>query len=335
MEPAADGELWLSFEGNHYFDFSGVARIRGDDWQFFPTDDYFPPFVAAHNSQLTVGTRADMSSLRRAPIIVMAPDNAVWLILHNVIRTFDGRHWDRSYLPTPMPFTDSKVSDAVFDLQGRLVFFTQEGVFRSNGERWTELFKESAWSGTIDAAGTLWFTSRDQMSNYQLVSIKPDGTVITFDQTDGLAGCHPLCVTIDHNGDKWVGTTGGLSRLEDDGHAQQSLQLLASVSSQNVLTVSAHLTNAGRIIPVSLWLACQHNDQFYYYPDWGSTPTPVNLTLSASSIQAYTLLNIDTSLLPPGDYTFYGAISLLGGMDLLIGARGAKIAVTTYPSPIL
>ncbi|RLC44310.1 MAG: hypothetical protein DRH70_08925, partial [Candidatus Coatesbacteria bacterium] len=212
---------------------------------------------------------------------------------------------------------------------------TQEGVFRSDGESWTQLSSGSAWKGTIDAHGTLWVLTKDGTLSFELVSIEPDGTVTTFDETDGLADAQLLCLTIDHNGDKWVGTTGGLSRLEDDGPAQQSLQLLASVSSQNVLTVSAHLTNTGRIIPVSLWLACQYNDQFYYYPDWGSTPTPVNLTLSASSIQTYTLLNIDTSLLPPGDYTFYGAISLLGGMDLLIGARGAKIAVTTYPSPIL
>ena len=35
-------------------------------------------------------------------------------------------------------------------------------------------------------------------------------------------------------------------------------------------------------------------------------------------------------ILLPGDYTFYGGISLLGGFDLLIGARDNKIAVATY-----
>ncbi|HUT04025.1 MAG TPA: hypothetical protein VM163_09065 [bacterium] len=337
MEPAADGELWVSLEGSDFYDFSGAARIRGDDWELFPTYDLFPGRAVSFGpAQFGCGTHAKTSGDRgRAPTIVMAPDNRVWLILGSVIRTFDGRNWGGGSLPTPVPFAQSDVSGAVFDVEERLVFFTAQGVFRSDGECWTQLYEESALKGTIDADGAIWFIGFDQMWKFELVSIKPDGTVITLDETDGLADCNLLCVTVDHNGDKWVGTTGGLSRVENDGPAQQSLQLSTSVNPQGVLTLSAQLTNAGRIIPVSLWLACQYNGQFYYYPDWGQTPTPVDLTLSASSIQPHVLLNIDTSSLPPGDYTFYGGVSLLGGMDLLIGARGNKIAVATYSSPVL
>ena len=301
----------------------------GDEWELFPTGDYFPQHKAR-----TFGTRSGADSSEdddRAPTIVIARDNRVWLILGSVVRMFDGRNWDGAALPTPMPFTQSDVSGAVFHLQERLVFFTGEGVFRSNGESWTELFKESAWwGGAFDADGALWFITCDSQRNYQLVSLKPDETIVTMDQTDGLADRHLSCLTIDHNGDKWVGTKGGLSRVEDDGPAQQSLQLSTSVSPQGVLTVCAQLTNAGRIIPVSLWLACEFGGTLYYYPDCGGAPTPLNLTLSASSIQNHELVNVDTSSLPSGDYTFYGGIGLLGGMDLLIGARGAKIAVATY-----
>jgi len=62
----------------------------------------------------------------------------------------------------------------------------------------------------------------------------------------------------------------------------------------------------------------------------GPIPEGTKRVLGAYSIETEELLRLDTSTLPPGDYTFYGGISLLGGMDLLIGARGAKIAVATY-----
>ncbi|MBN2207788.1 MAG: hypothetical protein JW759_00605, partial [Candidatus Coatesbacteria bacterium] len=68
----------------------------------------------------------------------------------------------------------------------------------------------------------------------------------------------------------------------------------------------------------------------YYYPAWGPTPQGTKRVLGAYSIKTEELVRLDTSTLPSGEYTFYGGISLLGGMDLLIGARGAKIAVATY-----
>jgi len=329
MEPAAGGEIWASFDGRDYYDFSAVARIQGDEWEIFSTKSLFPGSITYSPERSQPKTIADDDN-DKAPMIAVAPDNSVWLIFGNSIRKYDGQNWEADSLPTPMPFTQSDVHRVVFDIKQRLVFFTKEGVFRTDFESWTELFEETTWKGLIDADGTLWFITYDSSFDDQLISLKADGTITAIDKADGLADRWFNSLTIDHNGDKWVGTTGGLSRLEDGGPAQQAIELSTSVNPEGVLTVSAQLTNAGRIIPVSLWFACEFGGSLYYYPDWGSTPTPLNLTLSASSIQEQELLNMEASYLPPGDYTFYGGISLLGGMDLLIGARGAKIAVATF-----
>ncbi len=320
MEPAAGGEIWASFEGSRAYDFSGVARISGDEWELFPTDDHFPQYSA--------GASADDD---RMPTIVIASDDSVWLILGSFIRRYDGHSWGNDSLPMPMPFAQADVSGAVFDIQQRLVFFTSEGVYRLDGGNWIRLSDEIAREGMIDSGGALWFIAYDAETRHNsLITLKPNGTTIEMDHTDGLADRRLYSVSIDHNGDKWVGTSGGLSRVEDGGPAQQAIELSTNVNPEGILTVSAQLTNAGEIIPVSLWLACEFGGALYYYPDWGPAPTPLNLTLSASSYQNHELFNMDTSSLPQGDYTFYGGISLLGGMDLLIGARGAKIAVATY-----
>ena len=315
LEPGPDGGIWAGFGSYNSRYFSGVARIRGEDWDVYSTSALFGP-----------GTGEG-----RTPVLTVAPNDDVWVILGRLVKIFDGEEWTyHDLLPAPIPFTESTLSHAVFDVEGRLVFFTDEGVYRLDNQNWTELWSGRARYGLFDTDGALWFIARDELYNDSIVMLRPDGTIMTMDQTDGLADSRLWCLAIDHNGDKWVGTSGGLSRVQDGGPAQQSIELSTNVNPQGILTFSAQLTNAGRIIPVSLWLACEFGGSLYYYPDWGPAPTPLDLTLSASSIRTEDLAQFDTSTLPPGDYTFYGGISLLGGMDLLIGARGAKIAVATY-----
>ncbi|MBN1591822.1 MAG: hypothetical protein JW941_01075 [Candidatus Coatesbacteria bacterium] len=314
LEPGPDGEIWACVGPDYTSDFSGVVRIKDDVWDVYPTGSIFGPGIGG----------------REAPTLAIASNDEIWVILDSLISIFDGENWRVDQLPEPLPFADVGVASVVFDLQQRLVFFTQAGVYRLDEGSWKELSSEMTTFGAFDANGDLWFLAYDSMRRYSVISMKQDGSVAEFHQSDGLAGTRLYSITIDHNGDKWVGTSGGLSRLEDGGPAQQSIALSAAENPVGTLKLAADLTNAGEIIPVSLWLACEYNGNIFYYPNWGPEPSPLNLTLSASSCRTEELVNIDTSLLTPGDYTFYAGISLFGGMDLLIGPRDGKVAIASY-----
>ena len=97
------------------------------------------------------------------------------------------------------------------------------------------------------------------------------------------------------------------------------------------LVLFAEFTNATySAFPVLLWLACDWDGKMLFYPGWEPIPAPVKVVISGNCIENQELISLDTTALPPGDYSFYGAISLLGGSDYLIGARDKKVSVVTY-----
>jgi len=273
--------------------------------------------------------------------IVAGPGDSVWFEHFSVgqgYTSLDGNIWHSYYfgdgfpdLSCPPYYGRRPIS---FDLTGRAIVFSQhdatfadcpDGAFRGTPRgTWEMLYDGSVTCLQSDSSGTFWIGTDQGVA----FGIKDRWRSIGCE--DGLSHGHITAIVIDHNGDKWVGTEYGLNRIEDGGPAQQKFELSVEERPDGYVTVSGTFTNAGAVIPVLLWVACEYDGTLYYYPGWGPTPEVTKRVLGAYSIETEELARLDTSTLPPGDYTFYGGISLLGGMDLLIGARGAKIALATY-----
>ena len=317
--PACDSTLWVGFDSLGYPPSSeawaGAVRITPSSWDLFDNESFF--FKGQQ------GYERD-----QAPTIV-GGQNCTWFVQGSLISRFEEGSWTDFFMPPPVPFEHSGVTDIVMDLHHRLVFCCTTGIYRLHMDRWMwdRWFPEAVSRPLFDSDGVLWGLAAGWT---EVIRIDEGGQISRFGIRDGLADSSVESLTIDHNGDKWVGTCGGLSRIDDGGPAKQKLELAVEEAPDGYLTVSGTFTNAGAVIPVLLWLACEYEGTLYYYPAWGPTPEGTKRVLGAYSIETEELLRLDTSTLPPGDYTFYGGISLLGGMDLLIGARGAKIAVTTY-----
>ena len=314
---------------------------KGAMWFVQSVTDSTLDILSFDGEKWTKYTPSECLDGNTATDIVMGPDNAIWFEHFSTgegYTRFDGQAWSSHYfgdsfpdLSCPQYYGRRPIS---FDLTGSAIVFSQHDAayddcpdcaFRGTpGEGWEILYNGLVTCLQSDSSGTFW-VGTDQGVAYgetdRWSSIGPD---------DGLCSDYVTTILIDHNGDKWVGTEHGLNRVDDGGPAKQKLELTVEEAPDGYLTVSGTFTNAGAVIPVLLWLACEYEGTLYYYPAWGPTPDGTKRVLGAYSIETEELLRLDTSTLAPGDYTFYGGISLLGGMDLLIGARGAKMAVATY-----
>ncbi|HUT02429.1 MAG TPA: hypothetical protein VM163_00865 [bacterium] len=296
------GTKWFS----QYATNATVVSYDDHAWQAYPSADRFGSSVVY---SITVG-----------------PGDTLWFEQWEGYTMFDGKQWHHfrygtDLTPTFLNFPG--ICPIVFDAHGSAFLYGYGGAYKGYpGADWEWIYDEDTMAVATDSEDTIWLGTLNglvygQPGNWNRIS-------------DPLTHASITTIAIDHNGDKWVGTEHGLNRIEDGGPAQQKLELAAQATPDGYLTVSGTFTNAGAVIPVLLWLACEHNGTLYYYPAWGPTPEGTKRVLGAYSIETEELLRLNASTLPPGDYTFYGGISLLGGMDLLIGARGAKIAIATY-----
>jgi len=299
---ASNGLKWFSQRYND----CPVVSYDGAEWTTHDWADYLP------------GGVRDMA---------LDADNHLWMISQEGCAEFDGEDLVCFVFGRELPECLDRfgMCHISFGLDHRPILFSRRGVWTGDiGGEWIKVCHHPSKALQYDVDGTYW------LGAYEGLIYGTPNEWKQYSCCNGLSDNHVVSIMIDHNGDKWVGTEHGLNRIQDGGPAQQKLELSADVTPDGYLTVSGTFTNAGAVIPVLLWLACEHDGTFYYYPTWGPTPQGVKRVLSAYSIETEPLLRLDTSTLPPGDYTFYGGISLLGGMDLLIGARGAKVAVATY-----
>ncbi|MBN1593829.1 MAG: hypothetical protein JW941_11360 [Candidatus Coatesbacteria bacterium] len=296
-----------------------------------------PPYSISGN----VLTKYDASQYFRGSYtteVKIGPGDVKWFKTDFGFTTFDGKEWTHF-------FPGDNIPKWVLELDingGFLTCSPEEGrdLVDADGRRTKLCDEEDLWNFVQDADGKWW--------SYQGEAYEPKSGLFCgnsiedwrqISMEDGLSSPWITSFLIDHNGDKWVGTwraeipgaKSRLNRIIDGGAAQQKLVLSLEESDDSSLVVTGAFTNAiGSAYPVLLWLACEHNGSMYYYPDWGPIPTPVKYVICGKSIETHELLRMDTAALPPGEYTFYGAISLLGGFDCLIGARGKKVSVVSH-----
>ena len=142
------------------------------------------------------------------------------------IGTQDGLHRTDGYRFTvykPRPFEAGSLAHAMVQSltegrDGRLWVGTFRGLDRLDPS--TGLFEPMLPGETphvtalAEAAdGTLWAGTLGE----GLRRLDPDGEVVTYRTGDGLPSDHVWALAIDHQHSLWVGTTGGLARLELDG----------------------------------------------------------------------------------------------------------------------
>ena len=284
-----------------------IVSFDGLSWTEYPNREYF-------------GFESKVSA------VTVGPNDAKYFLGTMPCAVYDGVEWDY-FTWDDMPPWDWYLGSAIlhFDLEGHAIFHGSAGVCIGDfGGRWDRVYNEAVRDLALDAAGMIWLGTEEGLLSWDRHIWE------TTDVDDGLSNNAVTVITIDHNGDKWVGTEHGLNRIEDGGAAQQKLELAVDETPDGFITVNGTFTNAGAVIPVLLWFALEVDGALYYYPAWGSAPDGTRRVLGAYSIETEELLRLDTSTLQAGDYTFYGGISLLGGIDLLIGPRKDKITVATY-----
>ena len=291
------GSKWFSMS----YSMDGALSFDGDSWTRY---------------------QGDLFRLGWLKDVVIGPDDVKWFAGDGYLTTFDNEIWRTNNILT------YSFDILNFDTDGSLIGAGGHYVRKySLKTGWIEVLRtdddDYINALEVDADGHLWCGTSGGLY-YQENSEWRKLTGLNGLSRDGV-----LAIAIDHNGDKWVGSTC-LDHIQDGGAAQQKLELAADDSTETELVLTATLKNTGAVIPVLLWLACEYNGSLYYYPDWGPSPAPTDILLGAHSTGTYELLRIETSSLPGGHYTFYGAISLVGGFDCLIGARDKKVSVVSY-----
>jgi len=320
------GEVWLSMDPDVFGGpgapqgWCGVACVGDLEWGLHPWSLLIDSPYATGSSR----------------ILLDRGNNPVWFftcVSDGITRAsrLDGSVWRNWPLPAPLDRAPHGPWDATMGLDGSLLVCTGSGLFRVWDGVAQGLAQGFTCAPSCDAQGTVWAAVLgDAPGDSGVAALSLDGSLVKrYGCQEGLTDVNTICVLIDHDGTKWAAAGAGVSAISDGGPAQQELTLEA-VARNGVATLNGTFTNAGAVIPVLLWLACEYDGTLYYYPGWGPTPQGTKRVLGAYSIKSEELVRLDASTLPAGDYTFYGGISLLGGMDLLIGARGAKIAVAAY-----
>jgi two-component system, sensor histidine kinase ChiS len=142
-------------------------------------------------------------------------------VIRNIL-VFDGTQW--TTIPTlgseidPMGcFQLSYIVDIAVDSQSQVWVSLSDGTCYFNGEIWQPLFKNSAVvvSKDIEAHsnGDVWLAGvHDGVGNRSVARVTPDGTLIFYDESDGLPSSvfSSTALTIDHAGHVWVGFDGGI-----------------------------------------------------------------------------------------------------------------------------
>ena len=313
-QPVVDssGTVWLLQEDVDGWE-PGPAQVvsfNGKTWQEYGRRGFFRDYRVHH--------------------AIVGPNDSKWFYVGDGYFVFDGAEchfYRRGDAMPPWGPTCWHIESIRFELNGQLILCGCRKIcWGMLGGPWNWLVSGTFSALQLDSDGKWWLGTGEGL-------VCRDGDewkAITVE--DGLSHASVTTILIDHNGDKWVGTKHGLNRIEDGGAAQQKLGLLVE-DSGGYVTLIGRFVNAGAVIPVLLWLGCECDGTIFYYPDWSTTPTPVKMVLGAYSVEEKELLRLQKSSLPPGDYAFIGGISLLGGIDLLIGPRDSKLTVACYHKP--
>jgi len=272
----ANGVAWFTISSAE----AGAAvSFNGETWRRFSSTDYFKSHI---------------------PIEVkIGPNDTKWFTRaedgYNVngYTVFDGGEWTHLDAGAELPDAGA----VYFDVSGNAYISGARLYKGAVGGNWDSIYEKKVRDLACDADGILWCASEEGILKYDNGewSIEPWSETVC-ESRDYLyppyypypnGSCYRLL--IDYNGAKWCGTDDGLSRVEDGGAAQQSIELSIRQDGDD-LVLSATLVNAGNPIALDAFVAVEIDGRLFYYPEWSATTSCASTALPSATPHTRSLL---------------------------------------------
>jgi ligand-binding sensor domain-containing protein len=160
-----------------------------------------------------------------------------WFGTGDGVSKFDGANW--TTYDTTDGLVGNFVNEIAFDAEGNTWFgcghfwYENGGLTKFDGTNWTSYTTSDGLpcnrvnAIAIDSAGNKWFGCAFYDSEHGQLKggvLKFDGTTwTTYTTSDGLVSNGVNAIAIDAEGNKWLGTEGGVSKLDEEGIARISV----------------------------------------------------------------------------------------------------------------
>ncbi|MCD6327353.1 hypothetical protein J7M28_07355 [bacterium] len=205
---------------------------------------------------------------------------------------------------------------------------------------------DASYPATLDGNDTLWFLSDrkimtfsghypefyEQEPMYNHLVVAADGTVWAasdhfvahfardatelFDTSRGILSTDIRQMLIDHSGNVWLRHPNGLTRISGDGPPSQSIYLINMASGSKIMA-GARLENSGEPLCVDVYVAMELNGKLQFWPHWSNVMDPYPVDLFRGFGFDGVIAEGYASLIPPGTYRFYAAITLRDTMNFI------------------
>jgi|WetSurSiteA1Bulk_404760.scaffolds.fasta_scaffold01395_5 ligand-binding sensor domain-containing protein len=186
----AQGNKWIGTD-------NGISKFDGTGWITFNSS----------NS----GLINDMVG----PAAIDSQGN-IWFGTDSGISKFNGTNWN-SYTPKD-GLAGNHINTIGTDAHGNMWFGTWEGLSKFAGSNWTTYFDRTQINAfAIDADGYIWVSTYNYIEGISNGVLKFDGmNWTTYNTTNsGLVNNGVISIAIDNHNNKWFGTLGGISELQD------------------------------------------------------------------------------------------------------------------------
>lgn len=254
------GYLWLGTRGG------GVSRFDGNEFRNFKTydgliNDFVRTIETDHDGNVWIGTDEGAcifngvsfsevklpGSPHTVRSIVCAADGKTWIATEDtglfVLNNGDVSLYREGARDSKSKFDilpSAWVNNVYEDTDGSIWVGTARGAMHFKLDGTTARYdKDSGIPGIADiysiardGLGKLWFASYGS----GLYQLQKNGRFSRFQQEDGLANNTTHCMTVDHQGRLWVGTAGGVTRI--DGNEVRTFTELQGLCSNSMSTIA-------------------------------------------------------------------------------------------------